>query len=220
MPGTSSVSSLSSPLPYRAKVFAGMAAWTVWRKRCQSGCSLVAGVHGLGGAALGEGIGAKQELHSLRGSLTLGGGKVNDVAVALEHVDLLNGLDGLHIELLERRLELLVVGAGSLVNLLDLASGSSLATISYVRSWFPLHRAICCLVGSVWLSEPRNRACACCLPCHKAVSNRFSSILTATSIAAHAMCLDVPIRTDCCILKLLELALAIEAARGRVALAS
>ena len=54
---------------------------------------------------------------------------MNDVAIALEHVDLLNGLDGLDIELLQRRLEFLVVGAGALVDLLDLSAGSSLAAI-------------------------------------------------------------------------------------------
>lgn len=60
---------------------------------------------------------------------TLGGGKVNDVAVALEHVHLLNGLDGLDIELLEGRLELLVVAAGPGRRALNLAAGSSLATM-------------------------------------------------------------------------------------------
>lgn len=55
---------------------------------------------------------------------------MNDVAVALEHVDLLNRLDGLHIQLLEGRLQLLVVGAGALVDLLDLSPGSALATTS------------------------------------------------------------------------------------------
>lgn len=53
---------------------------------------------------------------------------MNDVPVLLEHVHLLNGLDGLHIEFLERGLELLVVGAGALVDLLDLSSRRTLAT--------------------------------------------------------------------------------------------
>ena len=55
---------------------------------------------------------------------------MDDVSVALEHVDLLNSLDGLDIELLERGLKLLVVGAGALVDLLDLPARSTLASIS------------------------------------------------------------------------------------------
>lgn len=53
---------------------------------------------------------------------------MNDVSVLLEHVDLLNGLDGLHVHLLQSGLELLVVGAGGLVNPLGLAAGSTLAS--------------------------------------------------------------------------------------------
>lgn len=59
---------------------------------------------------------------------TLGGGKVNHVAVRLEHVDLLNGLDGLGVELLERLLELLVIGVGPGGRALDRSSGGSLST--------------------------------------------------------------------------------------------
>jgi hypothetical protein len=54
---------------------------------------------------------------------------VNDVAVALEHVDLLDCLDGLDIELLERCLQLLVVGAGALVDLLDLPARGAFASV-------------------------------------------------------------------------------------------
>jgi hypothetical protein len=54
---------------------------------------------------------------------------VDDVAVALEHVDLLNSLDGLDVQLLERSLELLVVGSSSPVDLLDLPAGCALASI-------------------------------------------------------------------------------------------
>ena len=61
--------------------------------------------------------------------LTLGGGKVDDVAVRLEHVDLLNGRDGLDVHLLEGGLELLVVTTAGSVDLLDLSSGSTLATV-------------------------------------------------------------------------------------------
>lgn len=71
---------------------------------------------------------------------TLGGGEVNDVAVTLEHVHLLNGLDGLDIELLEGSLELLVVSAGPGGRTLDLSPGSTLATISHhhQNSWSSL----------------------------------------------------------------------------------
>ena len=54
---------------------------------------------------------------------------MDDVAVLLEHVDLLDGLDGLDVHLLEGGLELLVVGTGVLVHLLDLAAGSTLASV-------------------------------------------------------------------------------------------
>lgn len=61
--------------------------------------------------------------------LTLGGGEVDDVAVRLEHVDLLDGRDGLDVHLLEGSLELLVVTTTGSVDLLDLSSGSTLATV-------------------------------------------------------------------------------------------
>jgi hypothetical protein len=54
---------------------------------------------------------------------------VDDVAILLEHVDLLNTLDGLDVQLLEGGLELLVVGIGGPVDLLDLAAGSALASV-------------------------------------------------------------------------------------------
>lgn len=63
------------------------------------------------------------------GKFTLGSAEVDDVAVLLEHVHFLDGLDGLHVHLLQSRLELLVVGAGALVDLLDLAAGSALASV-------------------------------------------------------------------------------------------
>ena len=53
---------------------------------------------------------------------------MDDVAVALEHVDLLDGLDRLDIELLQRLLKLLVVTRGPGGALLLGSSGSSLAT--------------------------------------------------------------------------------------------
>ena len=64
---------------------------------------------------------------------------MNDVAVRLEHVDLLDGLDRLGVELLKRLLELLVVGAGPGGGALDLSPGVPL----------PLRRALAirCSVG-------------------------------------------------------------------------
>ena len=53
---------------------------------------------------------------------------MDHVAILFEHVDLLNGLDGLHVHLLQRRLQLLVVGARALVNLLHLPPGRALPT--------------------------------------------------------------------------------------------
>ena len=53
---------------------------------------------------------------------------MDHVSVLLEHVDLLDRLDGLDVHLLERRLELLVVGARRLVDLLHLTAGGTLST--------------------------------------------------------------------------------------------
>lgn len=55
---------------------------------------------------------------------------MDDVAVLLEHVDLLDTLDGLDVQLLQGGLQLLVVGVGGPVDLLDLAAGSALASVS------------------------------------------------------------------------------------------
>jgi len=74
---------------------------------------------------------------------TLWRGKVNDVSVALEHVDLLNCLDGLDVHLLECRLELLVVCASGLVHLLDLSSWGTLASVQTISS---VHFFSCLLV--------------------------------------------------------------------------
>ena len=61
--------------------------------------------------------------------LTLGRRKMNHIAVRLEHIDLLDRLDGLDVHLLERRLQLLVVGSAALVDLLHLSSRSSFAAV-------------------------------------------------------------------------------------------
>jgi hypothetical protein len=68
---------------------------------------------------------------------------VDDVSVSLEHVDLLNSLDGLDIELLERRLQLLVIHPRALVYLLDLSPRRALSTVAglsaflYFAHFFP-----------------------------------------------------------------------------------
>ena len=65
---------------------------------------------------------------------------MNDVAIGLEHVHFLDGLDWLHVHLLESGLQLLVVGAGALVDLLDLSSWCALASVeSNVRLISPVH---------------------------------------------------------------------------------
>ena len=66
---------------------------------------------------------------------TLGGGEVDDVAVRLEHVDLLDLGDGLDVHLLQGSLELLVVGARRPVDLLLNTSGSSLAAVHQAISF-------------------------------------------------------------------------------------
>lgn len=53
---------------------------------------------------------------------------MDDVAISLEHVDLLNGLNWLDVKLLERTLKLLVVDTGGLVGLLHLSSWGTLST--------------------------------------------------------------------------------------------
>lgn len=62
---------------------------------------------------------------------------MNDVSVFLEHVDFLNGLDGLDIQFLERSLELLIVGSGRLVDLLRLTAGSTFASIKELVTGIP-----------------------------------------------------------------------------------
>ena len=63
---------------------------------------------------------------------------MDNVAIALEHVDLLNCLDGLDVHLLECRLQLLVVCAGRLVGLLDLSSWGSLSSVRRLLSVYVL----------------------------------------------------------------------------------
>lgn len=53
---------------------------------------------------------------------------MDDITIRLEHVDLLDLLDRLDIHLLERRLQLLVVRAGALVNFLHLSPWCAFAS--------------------------------------------------------------------------------------------
>jgi len=71
------------------------------------------------------------------GGSTLRSSEVDDVSVLLEHVDFLDGLDGLDVHLLEGGLELLVVGARGLVDLLDLAAGSTLSSVQFISMLLP-----------------------------------------------------------------------------------
>lgn len=72
---------------------------------------------------------------------------MNDVSVLLEHVDFLNGLDGLDVHLLECGLEFLVVRGGGLVDALGLAAGSTFASAQISISsplvwWFGIVRMV------------------------------------------------------------------------------
>lgn len=53
---------------------------------------------------------------------------MDDIAILLEHVDLLDGLNWLDIQLLKCSLQLLVIAARGLLNLLDLSSWGTLST--------------------------------------------------------------------------------------------
>lgn len=55
---------------------------------------------------------------------------MDDVAIRLEHVDFLNSLDGLSVELLQGLLKLLVISARAGGRTLDLSAGSAFATVS------------------------------------------------------------------------------------------
>lgn len=48
-----------------------------------------------------------------------GSGEMNDVAVFFEHVDFLNGLDGLHVQFFKRCLQFLVIRARRFVDFFD-----------------------------------------------------------------------------------------------------
>ena len=67
--------------------------------------------------------------HCLEARLTLWRREVNDIAITLEHVDLLDSLNWLHVEFLQRRLQLLVIGASALVDLFDFSPRCALAAV-------------------------------------------------------------------------------------------
>ena len=79
---------------------------------------------------------------------------MDDVAVALEHVHLLNGLDGLNIDLLEGGLELLVIASGAGRRSLDLSAGSTLATISFQKKSIVRNQSPLVLSEFACLSSP------------------------------------------------------------------
>ena len=78
-----------------------------------------------------------------RVSFTLWRRKMNDISVALEHVDFLNGLDRLYIELFECRLQFLVVGSGTFVHLLDFPAGCAFASTPALLAHIPHILRLC-----------------------------------------------------------------------------
>ena len=79
---------------------------------------------------------------------------MDHVAVLFEHVDLLDRLDRLDVEFLERGLQLLVVCAGGLVDLFDFSPGSAFASV--VKKG-----GLAGYVAALWGSEGRRRSVPC-----------------------------------------------------------
>lgn len=67
-------------------------------------------------------------LSVMSGKRTFRSSKVYHIAIFFEHVHLLDCLDGLSVELLKRRLQLLVIPNRRLVNLLRFSSWCALAS--------------------------------------------------------------------------------------------
>jgi hypothetical protein len=66
--------------------------------------------------------------------LTLGPSEMQNVAILLEHVDLLDTSDGLDVHLLQSGLQLPVIARSGSSGLLDLlSSGSSLTTCDFIQ---------------------------------------------------------------------------------------
>lgn len=74
---------------------------------------------------------------------TFGGCKVNDVSIRLEHVDLLNCLNWLDIQLFQGGLQFLIIRAGALVNLLHLSSRRAFSTVQCLSAFLDLPQPMC-----------------------------------------------------------------------------
>lgn len=74
---------------------------------------------------------------------------MNDIAVRLEHVDLLDSLDGLSVELLQGQLELLVIGTRAGGSTLDLAARGTLSTRVCVSCEFGEHGLFSLIEGEM-----------------------------------------------------------------------
>ena len=92
--------------------------------------------HGLGRQQVNiDSLGQLGSLTSNDDCRTFRGGKVDNIAILLEHIDLLNSLNRLDVELLKRRLQLFVVHSCALVNLLGLSSGCALSTVHHLLAF-------------------------------------------------------------------------------------
>jgi hypothetical protein len=91
--------------------------------------------------------------------LTLWCGKVDDVAVLLEHVDLLNGLDGLDVQLLQGLLELLVIAGRAGGSPLDLSPWGALATISTLDHIIQPERNLLVIESAVARGSSSSKVC-------------------------------------------------------------
>lgn len=58
---------------------------------------------------------------------------MDHIPILLKHVDFLNGLNRLYIELLKRRLQLLVICARRLMDFLHFSPGGAFATVLHKR---------------------------------------------------------------------------------------
>ena len=80
---------------------------------------------------------------------------MNHVAILLEHVDLLNGLDRLNIQLLQRCLKLFVIRPRALVDLFDLPPRGTFTSITTWMSVEILQGAMKALSRLVAVLAPR-----------------------------------------------------------------
>lgn len=98
---------------------------------------------------------------------------MDDVAVRLEHVDLLNLSDGLDVHLLEGGLELLVVGARGPVHLLLDTSGSTLAAVP---------RALACVHMRIAVPVPASGIAIALLSCQDLVPISHAQVFLALQL--------------------------------------